>query len=289
LDEQILIWILPVIHLPFILTVYNISKDLVTFWGSSGAPEADDEGGRVLPRKVLAALERVGRMSPKLLVIDDDLGLLTLLKRGLELEGFTVVTAESGKDGFDKAYDTRPDVILLDIVLPQYDGWIVFQQLRRICETPIIIFSAKASTQDIAKGKSLGVADYITKPCGFRELKARIHQVLMQGSRQDSHVVYDDGYLCIDPMNGLGILRKRRVEFSPTEARLLTYLARRKGQVVPYRELLVQVWGPEYEQEVDYLNTYVRYLRQKIEADPAHPHYIRSHLQEGYCFAGETA
>jgi DNA-binding response OmpR family regulator len=230
-----------------------------------------------------------GKMNEKILVIDDDSGLLTLVRLGLEREGFTVFTAESGKEGLRRAYEKRPDVIILDITMPEMDGWATCQRLRSMCDTPIIMLSARTDQADLLRGLSLGADDYLTKPCNFEELKARIRTVLRRtrGDSDDAwRATYDDGNLCIDLKDGTVARQGEAIHLTPTESRLLMYLVSQKGRIVPHRELLVSVWGPEYEEEVGYLSVYIRYLRQKIEDDPSNPRYICTRWRMGYYFAG---
>ena len=228
-------------------------------------------------------------MNKKILVVDDDTGLLTLLQLGLEREGFTVVTADNGKDGLRRAYKIRPDVVILDIAMPGMDGWQVCQRLRNMCDTPIIMLTARSDQKDVLKGFSLGVDDYLTKPCSFEELKARIYTVLRRaraGSDDTWRDVYDDGILRIDLKDGTVTRQGQVLNLTPTESRLLLCLVGRKGQIVPHRELLVSVWGPEYAEEVGYLSVYIRYLRRKVEDDPSNPRYIHTRWGVGYYFAG---
>jgi len=228
-------------------------------------------------------------MNDKILVIDDDSGLLTLLQLGLEREGFEVATAVSGKEGLRRAYETRPDVVILDIMMPEMDGWLTCQRLRSMCDTPIIMLTAKATQADILKGLSLGADDYLTKPCSFDELKARIRTVLRRakaGSRDDWRAIYDDDNLRIDLKDGTVTRQGEEIHLTPIESRLLMYLVSQKGRIVPHRELLISVWGPEYAEEVSYLSVYIRYLRRKIEDDPSHPRYIRTRWRMGYYFTG---
>jgi len=229
-------------------------------------------------------------MANKILVIDDDAGLLTLLKMGLERDGFVVTTATSGKDGLRKAYEVRPDAIILDIMMAEMDGYTTCQRLRHICDTPIIMLTAKSSGKDVVKGLSYGADDYVAKPCSFEELKARIHTVLRRNgqnphsTQQDS---FDDGVLYIDLRTHAVQRGGQPIDLTPTESRLLMYLVSRRGRIVPHRELLVNVWGPEYAEEVKYLSVYIRYLRQKIEDDPSDPHYIRTRWKVGYYFVSD--
>ncbi len=229
-------------------------------------------------------------MNEKILVIDDDSGLLTLLRLGLERGGFTVTTANSGKEGLRRAYETRPDVIILDIMMPEMDGWLTCQRLRNMCDTPIIMLTAKTNQTDILKGLSLGADDYLTKPCSFDELKARIRTVLRRvqaGSDNGWRDVYDDGNLYVDLRDGTVTRQGEAISLTPTESRLLLYLVSQKGRIVPHSELLTSVWGPEYAEEVGYLSVYIRYLRRKIEDNPSHPRYICTRWGMGYYFAGD--
>lgn len=229
-------------------------------------------------------------MKEKILVIDDDPGLLTLLRLGLEREGFTVITAESGKEGLRRAYETRPDVIILDIMMPGMDGWATCQRLRHVCDTPIIMLTAKTARTDVLRGLALGADDYLTKPCSFDELKARIRTVLRRVEKTADRgwrAVYDDGYLCVDLAGGVVTRGGEPVHLTPIESRLLMYLVSQKGRIVSHQELLVGVWGPEYAEAVGYLSVYIRYLRRKIEDDPSNPRYIRTRWGMGYYFAGD--
>ena len=230
-------------------------------------------------------------MNEKILVVDDNTQLLTLLRLSLERDGFEVVTAESGEEGLRKAYDNHPDVIILDVMMAEMDGWMTCQRLRNVCDTPIIMLTAKSGGQDVIKGLSLGADDYLTKPCSLDELKARIQTVLRRskGATDSRRDVYDDGTVRIDPSDGTVVRKGEPVDLTPTESRLLMYLVSQKGRIVPHRELLVNVWGPEYAEEVGYLSVYMRYLRQKIEQDPANPHYIRTRWKVGYYFVGDDA
>lgn len=228
-------------------------------------------------------------MGGKILVVDDDTGLLTLLRLGLEREGFTVYTAESGREGLRTAYEVHPDLIILDVMMPEMDGWMTCQRLRYVSDTPVIMLTAKSNRADILKGLSLGADDYLTKPCNFDELKARIQTVLRRAGKRAGapwREAYDDGNLRIDLTDGTVTRRGETIHLAPTESRLLMYLVCQKGRIVPQKELLISVWGPEYEEEVGYLSVYVRYLRRKIEDDPANPKYIRTRWGIGYYFGG---
>jgi len=228
-------------------------------------------------------------MSPRILVIDDDPELLTLLRLGLDSPEFTISSAQTGKEGIQKAYQSQPDLIILDIMMPEMDGWTTLEYLREISDAPVIVLTAATEKKEVIKGLSLQVDDYLTKPCTFAKLKSRIRAVLdhKQGGRGSTRpIIYDDGHLRVDLRDQSVTRRGKPVALTSTESRLLTSLLRQKGQFVSHRELLVDVWGPDYAEEVSYLNLYIRYLRQKIEDDPEDPRYIRALWEKGYYFGG---
>lgn len=256
-------------------TITFLERRPTSVWAREGNMEIDAE-----------------KLFRRILVVDDDSGLLTLLQLGLEREGFIVTTAQSGKEALQKACQTRPDAIILDVMMAEMDGWTTCRRLRHICDVPIIMLTARSSKQDIVKGLSLGADDYLTKPCSFDELKVRIHTALRRHGKDSGEkwqVIYDDGNLRVDLRNEMVTRGGEQVDLTPTESRLLTYLVSHRGRIVPHKELLVNVWGPEYAREVNYLGVYIRYLRRKIEDDPAHPRYIRTRWKMGYYFAGGDA
>lgn len=225
----------------------------------------------------------------RVLVIDDDPGLLTLLKLGLERDEFEVVTAQCGEEGLRRAYDTHPEAVILDIMMPTVDGWTVCRELRQVCDSPIIMLTAKSGTNDVVRGFSIGANDYMVKPCKLEELKARLRKLLLQGSEVGQpECSYDDGSLRIDMSNGRVLRQGEAIALTPTEARLLKYLVRHRGRIVPHQELMTHVWGPQFTDDVKYLSVYIRYLRQKIEVDPSEPKYIVTKHRVGYYFSGHT-
>jgi two-component system KDP operon response regulator KdpE len=227
-------------------------------------------------------------MDPKVLVIDDDLGLLTMLRLGLELQGFDVTTAAGGKEGLRRAYQTHPDVVVLDVAMSEMDGWTTCERLRQVSDVPVIMLSGKTDRADIVKSLSLGADDYLTKPCSLDELSARINSRLRRSARSNAaekKAVYDDGHLHIDLREEMVFKDGELVELSPTEYRLLAHLVQERERVVSRRELLTSVWGPEYSDELRYLSVYIRYLRRKIEDDPSNPRYIQTRWKMGYFFS----
>jgi two-component system KDP operon response regulator KdpE len=152
------------------------------------------------------------------------------------------------------------------------------------------MLTARSSGKDVIHGLSLGADDYITKPCSFDELKARIYTILRRNGQSPPSAqpdIYDDGTLFVNLRTRTVRRDNAVVELTPTESRLLMYLVSRRGRIVPHDELLVNVWGPEYENEVRYLSVYIRYLRQKLEDDPSRPCYIRTRWKVGYYFVSD--
>ena len=225
-------------------------------------------------------------MVPKtILLIDDDETLLELLGDHLHTAGYRCLTAKSGKTGLVIIIDQQPDIVILDVMMPEMDGWEVCQRLREESSIPIIMLTAKGEEFDILRGFHLGVDDYVTKPFSFSELVARIGAVLARtqhGSATGKQVVSGD--LVIDLDNHRVTLAGGFVELTPTEYRLLETLARHRGRMIPIEQLLVEVWGPEYEGHDDQVKHYIWSLRKKIERDPGDPQHIITERGFGYRF-----
>jgi len=229
-------------------------------------------------------------MREKALIIDEDPGLLALLRCSLEQDGFTVLTVDNGDEALRTAYDSHPDVIILDVAMEGTDGWTVCRRLRYMSDVPIIILSISADECDVIKALSLGADEYLTKPRGLEELKARVRAVLRRSRMTRKRAwapVFEDGHLSIDLMNATVKRGSEIVHLTPTESRLLMCLVSRRGEVVPHEELLTNVWGRGSSESIDYLSVYMRYLREKVERDPSNPRYIRTRWGVGYYFDGE--
>jgi DNA-binding response OmpR family regulator len=225
-----------------------------------------------------------------ILVIDDDADLAAMLKAQLERNNHRVVVASSGRDGLQKAYQARPDLILLDIMMPGMDGWEVCSRLRELSSVPIIMLTARNMKGDVVKGLESGADDYLTKPFSAVELEARIQAVLRRsgdsnGVGKSRSSFYSNGYLTIDFDRRIVKVHGESIDLTPTEFKLLSCLVRNEGRVLPHRYLLTEVWGPEYADEVDYVKLYVRYLRLKIEENPSDPVYIQTEWGIGYRFS----
>lgn len=221
----------------------------------------------------------------KILVIDDDQDLLELVKLAFEKEGFTVLTSTNGSEGLATAFQYHPDLVLLDVMMPKVDGWETCRRLRELSHVPILILSAKTAESDVVKGLGLGADDYVCKPFRVSELVARVRACLRRAGappRPEKSTVLESGPLTIDVARRRVTVRGEPVELTPTEFRLLCYLARHRGQVVGHRRLLREVWGLEYGDELDYLRLYISYLRRKIEKSPAEPEIIKTAWGAGY-------
>lgn len=226
-------------------------------------------------------------MNEKLLIIDDDEMLSQLLLKSLRPKGFHVEVAHRGRAGLRKAFELHPDLVILDVMMPEMDGWETCRRLREMSDISIIMLTAKSQEQDLIRGFQLGVDDYIKKPFSVLELTYRIRAVLRQTQHRQQHIttVYDDDYLTIDLGRRLVKREGKPVHLTPTEFRLLSYIVRHKGVVISHKRLLKEVWGPHYEDATDCLSLYIRYLREKIEINPSTPQYIRTEWGHGYWFS----
>lgn len=230
-------------------------------------------------------------MKEKILVIDDSPDLLRIVQLCLERENYQVFTATNGKEGLQRTYNTQPDLVILDVMMPSMDGWEVLTRLREMSDVPIMMLTAKGREVDIVRGLGLGADDYVIKPFGTAELVARVQALLRRNKSPATHRVtrYQDNGLNIDLERHKVVVKETPVDLTPTEFRLLSVLLQNVGKVVPHRLLLTQVWGEEYSGEVHYLKLYIRYLRQKIEESPSNPRYILTEWGIGYRFREPAA
>jgi DNA-binding response OmpR family regulator len=226
-------------------------------------------------------------MADKVLVIDDDEATLWLVSTLLKHHGFEVVEAASPEEGLRLAYHTHPDLVVLDIMMPNMDGWEVCRRLRELSEVPIVFLTAKSSINDVVFGLELGADDYVVKPFDNQELVARVRAHLRRSpAHQDvDELAFDNGNLTINFLKREVRLRGNPVELTPKEFDLLSVLARNAGRVMTRSDLADQVWGPNYSGANESLKLYIHYLRKKIEANPAQPEYILTARGVGYRFA----
>ena len=225
----------------------------------------------------------------KILVIDDDPAFVRLVGRTLTQKGYEVLSATSGGEGLRLLFAHRPDMVLLDVVMPGMNGWQTCSRIRDISDIPIIMLTAHEKTEDdIVHGLDCGADDYVIKPVGSKELVARVQAVLrraeLPSSRQGGGITYSDDFLNVDIAGRKVMVNGERVRLTPVEFRLLALLMQNAGRILTHRQLLEKVWGWEYIDDIDYIRIYVWHLRQKIEPDPAQPRYIITEPGVGYYF-----
>jgi len=226
-------------------------------------------------------------MPRKVLLIDDDVSILELLGRYLDKVGYEVVTAENGIQGLQQLYHQRPDIVVLDVMMPRMDGWETCRRIREMTDVPIIMLTVKGEEPDKLKAFRLGVDDYVTKPFSFAELTARIRAVLQRAGRvdeEDRQLRLQVGGLVLDRKTRVAIRDNETIDLTPTEFLLLSVLMGRAGEVISPEDLVTAVWGPDYVDATGYIRRYVWHLRQKIEPDPANPTYILNERGFGYRF-----
>lgn len=223
-----------------------------------------------------------------ILVVDDEARMRRFIRMNLELEGYQVVEAENGVQALDQIRKYTPDLVIMDVMMPEMDGFETLAMLREISTVPVILLTVRSDEEDINRGLNLGADDYITKPFSPRELNSRVAAVLRRASWPSSPprtVLQIDDRLAVDFNRHQVIVDGERIDLRPTEYRLLYYLLQNAGWVVPHETLLAKVWGYEYRDETHYLRLYINYLRKKIEEDPANPKYILTERGVGYRFA----
>lgn len=224
----------------------------------------------------------------KVLIVDDELAIREALGRKLQREGFEVVLRGDGLEGLKAFHSERPDLIILDIIMPGgMDGLTLCDRIREVADTPIMMLSAQAITEeDIIQGLTAGADEYLTKPVRLNEFAARVHALLRRAhlSTAETEQGYNDGYLSIDVHRRHVHVNSRKVHLTPTEFKLLSVLMDNAGRVVSQRDLLEQVWGHEYVDDIYYPRVYISQLRRKIEPDSANPIYILTEHRVGYRF-----
>jgi DNA-binding response OmpR family regulator len=223
---------------------------------------------------------------PKILVIDDERALVDIVRDTLNEEGMDVIAAHDAAEGVRLFYQCQPDLVVLDIMLPDSDGWEVCRRLRQVTNLPILMLTAKTDGADLVRGLNMGADDYVTKPFSLEVLRARIEALLRRTNKTRNRVprVFQAGDVTVDLLAREVSVGDQVVSLTPKEFDLLTYLVRNAGRTVPRQELLRQVWGPEYSKESQYLSLYIWYLRNRIEEDPRQPRRIVTWRGLGYRF-----
>jgi two-component system KDP operon response regulator KdpE len=226
---------------------------------------------------------------PHILVIDDEPQILRALRTILTAHKYRVTVAQTGEEGLALAAAEQPDIIILDLGLPDIDGITVCARLREWTEIPIIILSVRNDEGDKVKALDKGADDYLTKPFGIEELLARIRVALrhLAKSQGEHETVIASGPLEIDLARHIVTLEGAEVKLTATEFKLLAYLASHTGKVLTHQNILNNVWGPEYLDNVEYLRVFIGQLRKKLEADPKQPRYLLSEPGVGYRFVTE--
>jgi len=223
----------------------------------------------------------------RILVVDDEERMVRFIRMNLEHDGFQVSEAFNGKQAIQKIRDVTPDLILLDVMMPDLDGFEVLETVREVSQVPVIMLTAKGEEDDRVRGLELGADDYVTKPFSPRELVSRVKAVLRrtEGATGSMHGLIEvDERLKIDFDRREIWLEGKLVKLRPTEYRMLYHLVQNAGWVVTHDQLLTKVWGYEYRDEPHYVRLYINYLRQKLEADPSNPKYILTERGVGYRF-----
>ena len=228
----------------------------------------------------------------KILVIDDEPDVIESVRLGFTLQWreIDVLGATSGEAGLDAVEHEHPDIVLLDVGLPDVDGFEVLRQIRAFSDVPVVMLTARDDSMDKVKGLELGADDYVTKPFNHLELMARVKAVLRRldmpapASRAPS---FKAGELEVAFARQEARLRGDRLDLTPTEYKLLYHLVRNAGHILQHGTLLAKVWGREYIDEVDYIRVYIRRLRDKLGDDPEQPRYIRTERGLGYRFVAE--
>jgi len=226
----------------------------------------------------------------KVLVIDDDPVFLRLVEQVLTQKGYDVLKASNGQEALRLLFDQRPDLVILDVVMPRMDGWQTCSRIRDISDIPIIILTGKRRTEeDIVRGLDYGADDYLLKPVGNRELVARVRAALRRAELSPSadakkEITYSDGFLTVDVAERKVIVNGERVKLTPREFRLFALLVENGGRILTHKQILEKVWGWEYIDDLDYVRIYISHLRQKIEPAPVLPRYIITEPGVGYYF-----
>lgn len=223
----------------------------------------------------------------RILVVEDEQRMARFIRLNLEHDGFRVTEAYDGTQALNKLRIVMPDLVLLDVMLPDFDGFEVLKTIRSISTVPVIMVTAKSEEEERIHGLELGADDYVTKPFSPRELVSRVKAVLRRTeiTSESTHGIIEvDENLKMDFDRHEVWVEGKLVNLRPTEYRLLYYLVQNAGWVVSHDQILTNVWGYEYREQPHYVRLYINYLRQKIEKDPADPKYILTERGIGYRF-----
>jgi two-component system KDP operon response regulator KdpE len=229
----------------------------------------------------LGTVQKTPESKPTLLLVEDEMEMRQILRSLLREHGYRVVEATTGEQAIAVAFEIRPALVVLDLGLPDIDGIRVAQHIREFSRIPILVVSARSTERDIVEALDRGANDYVTKPFRERELFARVRSLLRTFAWVDD-AEFAFGEIRIDPVSRRVWVEGRDAKLSATEYRLLSVLIRAGGSAVTHRQLLHEVWGPGHAGELQYLRVYMRYLREKLEIDPAKPQYLLTETGIGY-------
>jgi len=222
-----------------------------------------------------------------ILIVDDEPRIRDFVRMNLEMEHYRVIEAGDGLDALEQLREHLPDLVILDVMMPEMDGFETLRAIREVSTIPVIMLTVRQDEHDRIRGLDLGADDYVAKPFNPRELLSRIRALLrrslMPPPARKTEIVVDDD-LKLDFSRREVTVRGKKVVLRPTEYRLLYHLVNNAGRLMTHETLLSKVWGHEYRDEAHYLRLYITYLRQKIEKDPAHPQYILTERGVGYRF-----
>ncbi len=232
-------------------------------------------------------------MGKKILVVDDDPALVRLVSKVLTQKGYEVLSAGDGEEALRLVFTYRPELVLLDVVMPKMDGWQTCSRIRDITDVPIVMLTGKQTSEaDIVRGLNYGADDYLIKPIGGKELVARVQAILRRAELPSildtlKKLAYCDDYLTVDITARRVMVNGQRIKLTPIEFRLFALLLENAGRVLTHKQLLEKVWGWEYGDDIDHVRTYIWHLRRKIEPVPSQPRYITSEPGVGYYFQKE--
>jgi len=227
-------------------------------------------------------------MAEKILIIDDDEFLLTLIQRLLKPEGYSVFAATSGEEGLERFHQVAPDLVILDVMMPEMDGWEVCHRLRKVSPVPIIFLTALSAEKNVVNGLVGGADDYLVKPFNAAELRARVAALLRRArmpSNQAEIMRFAGGDLIINRAEKMVFAQGEEVHLTPIEYNLLSFMAERAGKILSTELLLNAIWGSKTETDSQSVKWHIWSLRQKIEPDPQEPRFILTERGKGYRFS----
>lgn len=229
-------------------------------------------------------------MAKKILLVDDEPAFVRLVEQVLTQKGYEVLQAGNGQEALRLLFTHKPDLVLLDVVMPKMDGWQTLNRIRDVTDIPVIMLTGKQVTErDIVRGLDFGADGYLLKPVRNRELVARVKAVLRRAELPSSlevrkEITYNDDFLSANINERKVMVNGKRVKLTPREFRLLALLVENAGYILTHKQILEKVWGWEYTDDLDYVRIYISHLRQKIEPNPALPRYIITEPGVGYSF-----